>query len=187
MMDGIKFKIGDKVYKAGSDYSTKTIGCPDCLGTKEWIVTFADGQSLSVDCQTCKVGYYAPYGHITYNEWQPTVRLLTIGKIYDWNQDDGFRYMCDETGTTSGSIYNESELFFEKKEAEQYAENIYQEQMKRLAQNKKKKKFKGKESIENMLSTFGYSRRAKIEKSRQFIQWAKISGLISKKETQNDD
>lgn len=185
-MDGMKFKIGDKVYKAGSDYSTKTISCPDCLGTKEWIVTFADGQSTSVDCQTCKVGYCAPYGHITYNEWQPTVRILTIGRIYDWSQDEGFRYMCNETGISSGSIYNENELFFDKKEAELHAENLYQEQMKRLAQNNFSKKFKGKEAIENMLSTFGYSRRAKFEKSRQFIQWAKISDLIPKKERNNE-
>ena len=50
---GMKYKIGDVVYKSGTTYSTETIQCPDCLGTKEWIITFADGEAMIIGCQTC--------------------------------------------------------------------------------------------------------------------------------------
>lgn len=181
-MENIKYKIGDIVYKAGTTYSTSSIQCPDCLGTKEWIITFADGESMIIDCQTCKSGYSPSSGYVTYNDCKPQIQILTVGKIYDWNQEDGFRYMCEETGIGSGTIHKESDLFFDKKDAEEKSAIIFEEQMKHLARNNFSKKFNGKKTIEDMLSTFGYSRRAKFEKMRQFIQWAKISGLLSKKD-----
>ena len=181
-MKHMKYKLGDKVYKGATDYSVTTVSCPDCLGTLEWIVTFADGESMIIGCQTCKQGFSAPHGYISYNEWKPCTRQLTIGKIYDWNETDGFRYMCEETGIGSGTIHKESELFIDKKDADQHSLNIYEEQMKMLARNNFSKKFNGKKAIEDMLSTFGYTRREKVEKSRKFIRWAKISGLLSKKD-----
>lgn len=181
-MNGMKYKIGDVVYKSGTTYSIETIQCPDCLGTKEWIITFADGEAMIIGCQTCTKGFSPASGYISFNQWKPHVEVLTIGKIYDWNQDDGFRYMCEETGIGSGQIHKESDLFSDKESAEIDAKIKHEEQMKHIAQNNFSKKFRGREQIENMLSTFGFTRRTKIEKTRQFIQWAKISGILTKKE-----
>lgn len=181
-MDEMKYKIGDIVYKSGTTYSTETIQCPDCLGTKEWIITFADGESIVIECQTCKRGVYHASGYVSFNQWKPHVEVLTIGKIYDWTEANGFRYMCEETGIGSGSIYNESDLFSDRESAEIDAKIKHEEQMKIIAQNNFSKKRRGREKIENMLSTFGFTRRDKLEKTRQFVQWAKISGIITKKE-----
>ena len=177
-----KYAIGDKVWKAERQYKDKSIACPDCLGTKKWTVVFADGEALEIDCQTCKNGYMPPCGQITYKEWDAGVIYLTIGKIYDWSPEDGMRYMCEETGVGSGTIHCEKDLFVNKDDAMARAKEDHIEGMKHLAQNNFSKKFKGKQAIENMLSTFGFSRRSKFEKMRQFVQWAKISGIIKEAE-----
>lgn len=177
-MPAPKYEIGDKVFSAGRAYSTKRISCPDCLGTKLWTVVFADGTSEEIMCQTCKNGFEPASGVIAYNEWSPTVQPLTIGKIYGWEPDDGMKYMCNETGIGSGTIHYERNLFTNREEAQAQAEEEHREWMKRLARNNFSKKFKGKDKIENMLSTFGFSRRMKLEKAREFAQWAKLSGVI---------
>ena len=86
--------------------------------------------------------------------------------------------MCEETGVGSGTIHCEKDLFVNKDDAMARAKEDHIEGMKLLAQNNFSKKFKGKKAIEDMLSTFGFSRRSNYEKMRQFIQWAKISGII---------
>jgi hypothetical protein len=65
-----------------------------------------------------------------------------------------------------------------REEAQIKSDEEHREWMKQLARNNFSKKFKGKEQIENMLSTFGFVRRQKLEKARKFAQWAKLSGVI---------
>lgn len=173
-----KYKAGDKVFAARRAYKDERIQCPDCLGTLKWTVVFADGEAVEVDCQTCRRGYEGPHGVLYYKSWQPSVETLTIGTTrYD---DEGFSYMCNETGIGSGTIWRESKLFTNRDDAEIQAQIEYEEGMKRLAQNNFSKRFGGKKKIEEMLSTFGFTRSQKVEKAREFIQWAQISGLIKK-------
>ena len=176
-----QYEIGDKVYKAGTDYTDARVSCPDCLGTLKWTVVFADGEAVQVDCQTCKRGYMPPCGYIVYKQWQPSVDLLTIGQIHGWSPDEGFSYMCDETGIGSGTVHRESDLFSDKTCAETAAQIKHVEQMKRIAQNNFSKKLGGSKAIGEMLSTFGYSRREAVIKAREFAMWAGLSGLIKKK------
>ncbi len=174
-----KYKKGDKVFHPSKSFSTKHIVCPDCLGTKKWIVIFADGDTQEVDCQTCKSGFYGPSGSITYQHWEPTVQHLTIGSIkFD---DEKFKYMCEETGVGSGTVYDEQKLYLNKDHAKDRAIQIHKEWMKQLARNNFSKKFNGAKQIEDMLSTFGYTRKALFEKKRKFIEWAEISELTKTK------
>lgn len=179
-MSGIeaKYSIGDKVYKPDRVYDDKTISCPDCLGTKVWTVVFADGTSEEVMCQTCKSGFEPAKGYIIYKEWRPDVRLLTIGSIYGWGPEKGMCYMCEETGIGSGTIHDEIDLFLNKDDAAMRAKELYIETMQTIAKNNFSNKFKGKEKIGEMLSMFGFERRQKLEKARQFVKWAKISGVV---------
>ncbi len=174
-----KYKKGDKVFFADRVYSSKCISCPDCLGTLKWIVTFADGESIEIDCQTCRDGFSGPKGTVCYNNWKPKISVLTIGSIkFD---DEKFKYMCDETGVGSGQVYNEFDLHLDKNKADKQAKEKHKEGMKQLARNNFSKKFNGSKEIENMLSTFGFSRQQILVKKRKFIEWAEISDLVKKK------
>jgi len=170
-----KYKKGDKVFAADRTYSDEKITCPDCCGTKNWTVVFADGEAVQVDCQTCKRGYEGPYGVIYFKQWKPFVHELNIGEI---RFDKEFSYMCVQTGIGSGRLWPEAQLFATHKEAEIQAEADHQENMKSLARNNFSRKFKGKEQIEEMLSSFGFSQQRKYEKLQQFAQWAKLSEII---------
>ena len=175
--------IGDVLFSAAQDYSDDKISCPDCLGTKEWTVVFADGEAMNIGCQTCKLGYEPPTGFIYYKTWKPNVRRLTIGKLSGFDDERGYSYMCNESGIGSGTMWYEKDLFKTSDEAWVSANTKHEEAMKRLAQNNFSKKFKGKEAIETMLGTFGFGRKEKYVKAREFIRWANISGLIKKGES----
>jgi len=174
-----KFNEGDSVWGASVDYVDSTIACPDCLGTLKWVVVFADGEAVDVGCQTCRVGYEPAVGRITYKKFKPSVRALIIGKIRCY--DSEFSYMCVETGIESGQIHYEKDLFLVKEEAEKRAQEQYQEQMKRIAQNNFSKKFGGTKEIEEALSLWGFIRKERLEKVQKFRVWAELSGIVKKK------
>lgn len=167
----IKFAIGDTVYRAGSLYINKTVQCPDCLGTKQWTVRFADGSETPCPCQTCERGWNSSLGYLTYNEYEPTVEQLTIEQVVF--EDGRGRYMCIETGIGSGSIHYEEFLFKTEEEAKIRADVLYEEQMKYIAKNN----FSKRDSFAHKLGTFGYCRAYALEKERQMRRWC---GLLDK-------
>lgn len=184
IMEPAKYKPGDLVYFATSEYSLATIPCPDCEGTLKWAIRFADDHEEEIDCQTCKKGFEGSKGYIEYNKWTPSVRLLTIKKIHEWKPEEGYSYLCDETITgPAGRIHRENDLFIDKKQAEALAEERYVSRMKNLAKNNFSKKFQGKEKLERLLSTVGFVRSERLLKAYEFIRWAEVSELIGKTET----
>lgn len=176
-----KFNKGDIVYSAESSYVNKIISCPDCLGTLKWIIVFADGEAKEIECQTCKRGWESASGKITYQEWSPTVSKVTIGSIkYDGDSKQPFSYMCVETGIGSGRVYYEEDLFDNFEEAMKFAVEKNQEQVKAIANNNFGPKFSKRNTVEDMLSTFGFTRKQAIEEARKFRMWANLSGIIKK-------
>lgn len=173
-----KFSEGDKVWCATVEYSDNEITCPDCLGTLHWVVVFADGDAVEIDCQTCKHSFESPSGRIRYKNHKPCVRLLTIGSV---RYDKEFSYMCAETGIGSGQIHYEKDLFLRKDEAEKRAKKNHEQQMKSIANNNFSKKFGGTKKIEESLSTWGFSRKLLFEKVQQFREWAELSGIVRRK------
>ena len=170
------YKIGDLVYYPHKEWGTKHTLCPDCLGTKEWTIIFANGSTEKCTCQTCRHGYFSN-GVIEYQEWKPMVRLLTIGSIYGWDPENGVRYMCTETGVGSGALYNEKDFYTDRDKAECRAAELHEEHMKYLAQQNFSKSKTGKKELGEMISTFGYVRGEKLKKIREFEMWAGISKI----------
>lgn len=164
----IKYSKGDKVYSAGSVYTNKSITCPDCLGCGKWTVRFADGEEIECECQTCARGWRHSSGYIVYQEYAPSVVQLTIGQV--GLDEDGGRYMCEETGVGSGTIYCEKNLFSTKEEAEIAADMKYQELMKHIAKNNFKKRY----DFADKLGTFGYSRAAALIENKKMQQWLNL-------------
>lgn len=172
----IKFAIGDTVYRAGSSYENKTMQCPDCMGTGQWTVRFADGKEVPCPCQTCERGWQGSPGYLTYNEHEPIVKQLTIGQV-GFEEGRG-RYMCIETGIGSGSIHYEEFLFKTEEEAKIQADVLYEERMKYIAKNN----FSKRDSFARKLGTFGYCRADALEKERQMRQWC---GLLDRRKTKD--
>lgn len=185
-MDQPKFKENDKVYSASSTYVDSRIECPDCEGSLKWTVRFADDHEEEIDCQTCREGFYGPRGYVVHRNWKPSIELLTIKSIKGWEPEKGYYYFCKETSSGgSGRIHREYDLFPEKQEAEKKAEEKYKDRMKHIAQNNFSKRNRGKERLERLLSTIGFTRSKALRKAYDFIQWAEVSELIGKTESKN--
>lgn len=174
-----KYKKGDQVYFGGCEYSAKNLPCPDCLGTLVWTVIFANGDVQEIDCQTCKKDY-KPSGVVAVNQNRPVVNKYTIGSVrYNDTDKEPFSYMCNETGVGSGRVYYQNELFETYEEAMIFAKNKSEESLKLTAQNNFGGKFR--ETIEDLLSTYGFTRELAVKKGQEFRKWAGISGIIKSK------
>jgi hypothetical protein len=168
-MTTISFKhsIGDKVWVAGSSYKQTSVLCPSCFGTKEWTIIFGDGSREQCPCQTCKRGWEPGTGYLYFNEWQPTVRLVTIGSV---RFNDEAEYMCEETGLGSGALYRDKDIFGTEEEAQAEAEIIYEKQMADLAANN----FKKRGRFAQDLSTYGFVKGDNYRKEREMKRWVSI-------------
>lgn len=115
-----KFKIGQLIFCASVSWSEIKIKCPDCLGTLEWEVHTPAGEVFKHPCNTCKYGWQNS-GYVS--EWKDAAQIVlrTVGSIQtDTASNTPIRYMCEETGIGSGSIYNEANLFATKEAAEEW-------------------------------------------------------------------
>lgn len=112
-----KYKIGDMAWYAGREYSEVYVKCPDCLGSGQLTVRFADGKEVSIECATCAKGYEPPTGRVSYNAHKIFVRQVTINKVNS-----------DTSGTEYGFppyyVAKETEFFDTKEEAEKRAQEI---------------------------------------------------------------
>ena len=113
-----KFNIGDVVFLGNAERVFEKLPCPDCNGTKTWFAVSPNGLVVEAGCPRCD-GYTRNLPELTLEDWNPTVRRLTIGSIKIdtarinnpdcWGQEP-VEYMCLETGVGSGSVYRESQL-----------------------------------------------------------------------------
>jgi hypothetical protein len=119
-----KYKIGDTVFFPSYTSTVEQLPCPDCLGSRQWPVTTPAGQEIVLECPRC-CGYSAALPRLT--KYVPLVTQLTIGQINattyrkGYDSANGVEYMCSETGTGSGSVYQELQLFTDKERADQAA------------------------------------------------------------------
>jgi len=161
----VKFSMGDRVYHASTIYSDSALECPDCLGTLKWIIKLPSGKDLECNCKTCQSGYGCSTGFVTQKDYKPLVRTLTIGQV-GFENGQG-RYMCEETGIGSGTLYYDDTLFSTYEEAKTEAEKKTVEQMKHVAKNN----FQARNSFANKLETLGYTRAEALEQNRKMKRW----------------
>lgn len=117
-----KYSVGDKVFHASTTTERKKHPCPDCKGERKWTAKSPAGSEYTFDCPRCSASYNSDRDlTLDYSAFVPSVRRLTIGSVQfnsapdSWN--NGARYMCQETGVGSGSVYSESDLFLTEEEA----------------------------------------------------------------------
>lgn len=111
-----KYSIGDVVYFAGTVTAAKQHPCPDCKGEKKWKAVSPAGNEYDFACPRCTARYLSNHNlSLNYTAHVPRIRRLTIGSVQfnsnPGSYDPGARYMCQETGIGSGSVYDEAKLF----------------------------------------------------------------------------
>jgi hypothetical protein len=111
-----KYSIGDKVFHASLTTERRQHPCPDCKGEKKWSAKSPAGMEYTFACPRCSANYNNDRDlMLDYSAYTPLVGWLTIGSIQyntaKGSYDEGARYMCQETGIGSGTVYNESDLF----------------------------------------------------------------------------
>jgi hypothetical protein len=113
-----KYSVGDIVFHAGTTTEAKQHPCPDCDGSRKWKAISPVGGEYEFGCPRCCARYHGKDDlRIDYTAHVPSVRRLTIGSVSFNSYGDGTRYMCQETGVGSGSLYEEDRLFETEAEA----------------------------------------------------------------------
>lgn len=117
-----KYSVGDKVFHAWTSTESKRHPCPDCKGERKWTAKSPAGTEYTFDCPRCSASYNNDRDlTLDYSASVPCTKQLTIGSIQfntaQTSWDHGSRYMCQETGVGSGTIYNEADLFLTEEEA----------------------------------------------------------------------
>ena len=117
-----KFEVGDKVWVADYERVNVRVTCPDCLGTRVWSATLPSGEQMNIPCPTCGYGYEGSRGYVVGPYvYGPKVWQGTIGSVgadpFTRDPDERIRYMMNETGVGSGSVYYEPRVFATEAEA----------------------------------------------------------------------
>jgi len=124
-----KYNIGDVVYYASTTSIRKQHNCPDCLGGRKWEATSPAGDKFEFTCPRCTGGYKS-HGEISvdYTCFIASVTSLTIGSVQiNTASKQPVKYMCQETGVGSGTVYDEKRLFLTASSAEEYANILAEE------------------------------------------------------------
>tara|TARA_R110000772_G_scaffold267971_3_gene393556 strand:+ start:2664 stop:3212 length:549 start_codon:yes stop_codon:yes gene_type:complete len=122
-MNQNKYVIGQVVWLGSSEWTATPVVCPDCQGHKTWTVV-TEVETFTTYCRTCWHGYDGCYGTVSAYDYRPQVRHLTIGHIEVKQTALTFevKYMCQETGIGSGSVWCEDSLFSTIEEAQAFGE-----------------------------------------------------------------
>lgn len=121
-----KFSVGDRVFSAGTTIVRKQRPCPDCMGSKKWKATSPAGVDYEFSCPRCSPLYRSHQEiSLDYSAHAPLVQSLTIGQVrVQAGADPEVRYMCQETGVGSGQLWDETDLYATREEAEAAAEAL---------------------------------------------------------------
>lgn len=111
-----KYDIGDVVFCAGTRGGERREVCPDCLGARVWNCRTPAGEGFEIPCNTCYTAYGST-GYLSSCCTDPYVRRLTIGSVQYDSYRNEIRYMCNETGVGSGTLWDEDLLFRTEEDA----------------------------------------------------------------------
>jgi len=159
------YNIGDRVWYAGRESTTKEVVCPECFGKKYLTVILGDDSQVTIDCAGCKLGYNPPRGYITYWEQKPSIRQVTICKVEITS--DHVEYGYDGTGS-SCLIAKETELFDTEEKAEIRAEELAEEWNK-----EKLAEIHRKEKNNHTWSWHVHYHRSQIREAERTIEYAR--------------
>ena len=162
-----KFSVGDKVYHPFTQHDHEEFTCPDCDGTKVIHVEFAGGRREEIDCVTCRDLWGHSSGKLKKPSLSVVVVCYTIGSV--GIDERGPRYMCNETGVGSGSVYYEDTIFLTEKEAVEASEKTRTNSHAHIAENN----FDKNKFSEKLQSHLGCTRAESYKMQEELKDWIK--------------
>lgn len=106
------YSLGDRVVAGCSVSTSYWIPCPECDGTGYHKV---EGKDLRLRCTTCNSqgNWNATPGQVVEYKWAPHIEHLTISQVRAEvsKKKTDHRYMCEETGIGSGTVWAEGRLW----------------------------------------------------------------------------
>lgn len=111
-----KYRIGDTLWYAGVSSETAKLDCPDCAGTKVWLVKTAN-DVIETPCQRCCGGYMSRGCHdkldLSYQIYVPKPGSFVVGRIEasteGWRNGDKLPEVM--YWQTNGSGRNETDIY----------------------------------------------------------------------------
>jgi hypothetical protein len=122
-----KYSVGDRVWHGWTTTERKQHPCPDCLGQRKWQAKSPAGGEFEFSCPRCASSYHGNRDlSLDYTMHTAAVTPLTVGSVgFETNYQTGQlepRYMCNETGIGSGTVYYERDLYPTEDEARRAAD-----------------------------------------------------------------
>jgi hypothetical protein len=122
-MSAPEYQIGCTVFWGSFESSENHVECPDCGGTGRLRVILHDETQVSIECDTCKLGYHGPSGRIRIYDRKPIVRSGEISGV-ETRREGGFEYRIthfalDDDGRMYQGSYtvNDDRVFTNEDEA----------------------------------------------------------------------
>lgn len=125
-----KYRIGQKVWRAGVGETRDMWPCPDCNGSQTMTAMTAAGEAVPIMCLRCQSPDLSRIPSLLRVTKTVSLSELTIGSVRtDSAAQEGRQvsYMCVETGVGSGAVYYEPELYANSFEAGVQAEKLADE------------------------------------------------------------
>ena len=118
-----KYNLKQSVYSVHVSSEMEQHPCPDCDGSGYWKI---EGKDKHIPCDTCNKSWNTGrLGVILKHKKIYIIEYLTIGQIrIQSGYDPEVRYMCEETGLGSGSLWLENTLFPTREEAVKIGEEM---------------------------------------------------------------
>lgn len=133
------YNIGDEAWVATHESVEKRAECPECCGKKYITVIMGDGTEHTIQCAGCSAGFNPATGFITYREFVPLAKPITISGVE--LSKDGVEYKYDELGCMC-RISDGKNVFGTKEEAEIRANEMADEHNKKATESIKSKDFR---------------------------------------------
>lgn len=109
-----RYRIGQRVWVVSTKTERGMHPCPDCHGSKTWKTTTAAGETIDIQCPRCTDWSNSrDLPPLAFTRYLPYVQCLTVGSIQiDTAERHGelVKYMCNETGIGSGTVWREDQL-----------------------------------------------------------------------------
>jgi len=109
----IPFALDTEIWWTGYGYTETWVQCPECAGTKAITLIQGNGQSVSVDCAACSMGYEPPTGMIKQITYQHKPERYTPRRV----RVDGDEIWYSESGAFENGYQSvEAKYLFASKE-----------------------------------------------------------------------
>jgi hypothetical protein len=131
---GLRFHVGQLVWRASFDCTNDSIECPDCGGTGRIRCLLHDDTLVSVECAGCRVGYDPPTGRVRTYRRTGQARATTISGYEVHESKVTWR-------TTDSYLVDDENLFATEQEAQTRAAILAaehdEEELRRIARKEK--------------------------------------------------